>query len=94
MSRSFWKPLYISNELLKQYQDSSLVKERDVVFSFNRATVLTEKMIGYKISVYNGMRFYTITVSSDMLGHRVGEFSPTSKRPIPKKDKKKQQKKK
>jgi small subunit ribosomal protein S19 len=71
-----------------------LVKERDVVFSFNRATVLTEKMIGYKISVYNGMRFYTITVSSDMLGHRVGEFSPTRKRPIPKKDKKKQQKKK
>jgi len=94
MSRSAWKPLFLSNELLKQSQNSSLVKERDVVFSFNRATVLTEPMIGYKINVYNGIRFYSITVSSDMLGHRVGEFSPTRKKPTPKKDKKKQQKKK
>lgn len=94
MSRSSWKPLFVSNELLKQSNDSSLVKERDVLFAYNRATVLTKPMIGYKISIYNGIRFYTITVSSDMLGHRVGEFAPTRKKPIAKKDKKKQQKKK
>ncbi len=94
MSRSSWKPLFTSSELLKQSVDSNIVKERDVLFSFNRATVLTQPMIGYKISVYNGIRFYTITVSSDMLGHRVGEFAPTRKKPIAKKDKKKQQQKK
>lgn len=94
MSRSSWKPLFISNELLKQSQDSNVIKDRDALFSINRATVLTKPMIGYKINVYNGIRFYTITVSSDMLGHRVGEFAPTRKKPIAKKDKKKQQKKK
>jgi ribosomal protein S19 len=40
------------------------------------------------------MRFYSITVSSEMLGHRLGEFAPTRKKPVPKKDKKKLQKKK
>ena len=44
--------------------------------------------------VYNGLRFYSITISSEMLGHRLGEFSPTRKKPVPKKDKKKQAKKK
>jgi ribosomal protein S19 len=45
-------------------------------------------MLGFKINIYNGIRFYTIVVSSDMLGHRLGEFSPTRKKPIPKKSKK------
>ena len=66
----------------------------DEIVAFNRATYLTEPFIGQKIHVYNGLRFYSIIVSSEMLGHRLGEFSPTRKKPVAKKDKKKVVKKK
>jgi small subunit ribosomal protein S19 len=66
----------------------------DEIVAFNRATYLTEPFIGQKIHVYNGLRFYSIVVSSEMLGHRLGEFSPTRKKPVAKKDKKKVVKKK
>ena len=87
MSRSSWKPLFLSNEITNQIKDKS-TKKVEELFAYNRATVLTQQMLGFKINIYNGIRFYTITVSSDMLGHRLGEFSPTRKKPIPKKAKK------
>jgi ribosomal protein S19 len=46
-------------------------------------------MVGLKLQVYNGIRFFPLNVTNDMLGHRVGEFAPTRKKPIPKKKKKK-----
>jgi ribosomal protein S19 len=45
-------------------------------------------MLGIRISVYNGVRFFSFTVDGEKLGHRVGEFAPTRKKPIPKKKKK------
>lgn len=87
MSRSSWKPLFLSNEMASQIKEKSL-KKLDEFFAYNRATVLTQQMLGFKINIYNGIRFYTIVVSSDMLGHRLGEFSPTRKKPLPKKSKK------
>lgn len=87
MSRSSWKPLYLSNEIATQIKEKS-VNKLDELFAYNRATVLTQQMLGFKINIYNGIRFYTIVVSSDMLGHRLGEFSPTRKKPIQKKSKK------
>ena len=87
MSRSSWKPLFLSNEMATQIKEKS-VNKLDELFAYNRATVLTQQMLGFKINIYNGIRFYTIVVSSDMLGHRLGEFSPTRKKPIQKKSKK------
>lgn len=93
MGRSSWKPKFIHNEVSKQFLS---IKQHltDEIVTCNRATYLTEPFVGQKIHVYNGLRFYSIIVSSDMLGHRVGEFAPTRKKPVAKKDKKKQQKKK
>lgn len=87
MARSSWKPLFLSNEVANQIKEKS-VKKIDEIFAYNRATVLTQQMLGLRINIYNGMRFYTIVVSSDMLGHRLGEFSPTRKKPVAKKTKK------
>ncbi|RZJ55654.1 MAG: 30S ribosomal protein S19 [Flavobacterium sp.] len=64
-------------------------KEHEDIVLFNRATVLTKQMVGLKLQVYNGIRFFPLNVTNDMLGHRVGEFAPTRKKPIPKKKKKK-----
>lgn len=54
----------------------------------NRSTVLTEEMLGVKISVYNGVRFFSFVVDGEKIGHCVGEFAPSRKKPIPKKKKK------
>lgn len=85
MSRSSWKPLFLSNEFSLQLKDKK--KTTESIFSYNRATVLTKPMLGLNINIYNGFRFFNITVSLDMLGHRLGEFAPTRKKPIAKKDK-------
>jgi len=79
MSRSSWKPLFLDNEFLKQKN----IKED--LYIYNRASVITKQMLGLRVHIYNGMKFYFIIVSSDMLGHRFGEFSPTRKKPIIKK---------
>lgn len=85
MARVSWKPLYIHPDFLTQRKN---IKNDEEIILYNRATVLTKQMIGLKFQIYNGMRFFPITVTSDMLGHRVGEFAPTRKKPIAKKIKK------
>jgi small subunit ribosomal protein S19 len=67
-------------------EDSSSKKEEIVLY--NRNTLLTEEMIGLRLFVYNGIRFFSIEVTTEKLGHLIGEFSPTKKKPIAKKKKK------
>lgn len=88
MSRSSWKLTYLHNDVVNQYHFS------EEIFVYNRASVLTKGFIGKRIHVYNGIRFYSLLITSEMLGHRLGEFAPTRKKPVPKKDKKKIKKKK
>lgn len=87
MSRSSWKQIFMDNDVVRQYHYA------EEIFAYNRATVLTKAFVGKRIHVYNGIRFYSLLISSEMIGHRLGEFAPTRKKPIPKKDKKKLKKK-
>lgn len=85
MSRSSWKCSYIHPEFISQY-DTAL--SGDEIILLNRSTVLTEDMLNLKISVYNGIRFFSFTVDAEKLGHRIGEFASTRKKPLHKKKKK------
>ncbi len=87
MSRSSWKSLFLHPEFMLQQHQKKTNQPENVVL-FNRATVITRQMIGFNLDIYNGIRFFPITVTSDMIGHRVGEFAPTRKKPIAKKKKK------
>lgn len=91
MPRPSWKPVYLSKEFSQQLWNFK--KEKKEIFAYNRASVITQSMTGMHVYVYNGMRFYHLIISSDMLGHRLGEFSPTRKKPLAKKEKFKAQKK-
>lgn len=82
MSRVSWKPLFLHPEFMTQ-QNKAFTQE-DIIL-FNRATVITKQMIGIKFQIYNGIRFFPLIITSDMVGHSVGEFAPTRKKPIPKK---------
>ena len=85
MSRSLWKSFFIHPEISSQ--DKSFEEEKEFIL-YNRSTLITENMIGFKFHVYNGIRFLSFDVNSEKVGHRLGEFSPTKKKPIPKKKKK------
>ena len=78
MSRSIWKPLYIkkkNNESSKNY--------------FFRKNIIHKEHLGLTTKVYNGIKFYEITIKENMLNHKFGEFSPTKKIPLHKKKNKK-----
>ena len=82
MSRSLWKPLFTANDFMEQQKN---LKSNGEIILYNRSTVLTRQMLGLKLQVYNGIRFFPLNVNSDVIGHRVGEFAPTRKKPIFKK---------
>jgi len=84
MSRSSWKPTYIDPQLMSQIEN---IKEINDIVVFNRNTILTEEFIGQRLHIYNGFRFFSIEVDGEKIGHRIGEFSPKKKKPIPKKKK-------
>lgn len=96
MSRSLWKftvfqPLSNQNrsnfKSISENSNMSNVSTTDHLIFKNRASFISEKRINYLISVYNGQRWYDFRVTPERVGHRVGEFAPTRKRPIPKKKK-------
>ncbi len=89
MSRSSWKAVYLHPEFMIQQQLVAKPNQLKDVVLFNRASVITKQMLGLNLDIYNGVRFFSITVSPDMIGHTVGEFAPTRKKPIEKKKKKK-----
>lgn len=72
-------------DFFSQYENALTGEE---IILLNRSTVLTYEMVGVKISVYNGIRFFSFIVDGEKVGHRVGEFAPTRKKPILKKKKK------
>ena len=84
MSRSSWKPLFLSTEFILQKQNNL---NNNSIILYNRATVITKQMLGLKLDIYNGIKFFQIIVTNDMIGHSVGEFSPTRKKPVQKKKK-------
>jgi len=82
MTRSSWKSPFVHNDFIEQHR---LLRGNPEIILFNRATLLTEEMVGMRIQVYNGNRFFTLLVDADMLGHYVGEFAPTRKKLVAKK---------
>lgn len=74
MSRSLKKGPFIDDRLLKKlirYQPGPRV----VVNTWSRAAMITPEMIGYTIGVHNGKIFIPVSISEEMVGHRLGEFS-------------------
>ncbi|MDD5110421.1 MAG: 30S ribosomal protein S19 [Patescibacteria group bacterium] len=78
MSRSLKKGPYINQRLLAKL--AKLKRgDRTVVKTWDRACVITPAMVGYTIGVHNGRHHVPVVVIENMVGHRLGEFSPTRK---------------
>ena len=78
MTRSLKKGPYIFPKLLKKI---SLLKpgDRTVIKTWARASQISPEMVGFTFGVHNGKDFIPVSVTEEMVGHRLGEFSPTRK---------------
>lgn len=71
MTRSLYKPDYISPEIIKKLDQ----KTSDVIKTRNRSTIINKDMLGINFEVYNGKKLSKLSISSpEMIGHRLGEF--------------------
>ena len=78
MSRSLKKGPFVDEKLLKKM---SKIKAGDktVIKTWSRASVITPEMVGYTFGVHNGKEHVLVQVTENMVGHKLGEFSPTRK---------------
>jgi small subunit ribosomal protein S19 len=78
MSRSLKKGPYVDERVIKKVQ---AVKpgDRTAIKTWSRACTIAPEMIGFTFGVHNGKDFISVYVTEDMVGHRLGEFSPTRK---------------
>ncbi|MDO8474382.1 MAG: 30S ribosomal protein S19 [bacterium] len=78
MTRSLKKGPFIDENLLKKIQGTKPLGKAPVNTWSRRATI-TPEMVGFTFGVYNGKQFIPVLVAEDMVGHKLGEFSPTTK---------------
>ncbi len=76
MPRSLKKGPFIDGHLLSKLSAQS-VDDRRPIKTWSRRSTVTPEMVGYTIAVHNGRRFIPIFVTENMVGHKLGEFSPT-----------------
>jgi len=78
MPRSLKKGPYIDEKLLKKV--SKMKKgDKTIIKTWNRAATITPEMVGFTFGVYNGKEHIPVYVTEEMVGHKLGEFSPTTK---------------
>ncbi len=80
MSRSIWKPIFLHPQVRDNYASNEISVQ-------NRSTSITQSRVGRRFQIYNGIRWYSVEIIPEMVGHCLGEFTSTRKRPIPKKKK-------
>ncbi|MGI6152282.1 MAG: 30S ribosomal protein S19 [Christensenellaceae bacterium] len=77
MSRSVKKGPFINEKLLKRIQEMNDKNEKRVLKTWSRASTIFPDMVGHTIGVHDGRKFVPVYVTEDMVGHKLGEFSPT-----------------
>ena len=77
MARSLKKGPFIDDHLLKKVDAANASGERRVIKTWSRRSTIVPEMVGHTIGVYNGRQHVPVFVQENMVGHKLGEFSPT-----------------
>ena len=77
MGRSLSKGPFIDNHLLVRITAMNQRNEKKVFRTWSRRSTIIPEMIGHTIAVHNGKKFIPVFVTENMVGHKLGEFSPT-----------------
>jgi len=77
LSRSLKKGPFVDAKLMKKILSMNEKNERNVVKTWSRRSTVTPEFIGHTLAVHNGRKFIPVYVTENMVGHKLGEFSPT-----------------
>ena len=77
MARSAKKGPFVDEKLYRKVQRAEQTGSREPIQTWARACTIVPEFIGFTFMVHNGKTFHRVFVTEDMVGHRLGEFSPT-----------------
>ena len=77
MSRSLKKGPFVDTPLLEKVEAMNRAGEKKVIKTWSRRSTVVPEMLGHTIAVHNGKKFIPVYVTENMVGHKLGEFSPT-----------------
>ncbi|MEM8727433.1 MAG: 30S ribosomal protein S19 [Chlamydiota bacterium] len=77
MSRSLRKGPFVDHHLLKKILKQNEEGSKKPIKTWSRRSMIIPEMIGHTFEVHNGKKFISVFISENMVGHRLGEFSPT-----------------
>ncbi|MEJ2123464.1 MAG: 30S ribosomal protein S19 [Alphaproteobacteria bacterium] len=77
MARSVSKGPFVDGYLLKKADKARETKSNAVIRTWSRRSTILPQFVGLTFGVYNGQKHVPVLVSEDMIGHKLGEFSPT-----------------
>jgi len=77
VSRSIKKGPFIEKSLYKKVLSMNKSGERKMIKTYSRCSTIIPEMVGLTISVYNGKSFIPVYITENLVGHKLGEFSPT-----------------
>jgi len=77
MTRSIWKGPFVDGYLLKKAEAARSSGRKDVIKTWSRRSTILPQFVGITFGVYNGHKHIPVLINEDMVGHKLGEFSPT-----------------
>ncbi|MEE3188665.1 MAG: 30S ribosomal protein S19 [Candidatus Neomarinimicrobiota bacterium] len=77
MPRSLKKGPYVDEKLLKKIEKMNEGGKKKVIKTWSRRSMITPEFVGHTLGVHNGNKFIPVFISENMVGHKLGEFSPT-----------------
>jgi small subunit ribosomal protein S19 len=77
MARSLKKGPYVDDKLQKKVSNAQETRSSKVIKTWSRRSTIIPEMVGLTLAVHNGKKFVPVFVTENMVGHKLGEFSPT-----------------
>ena len=77
MARSLKKGPYVEASLLKKVERMNLAGDRRPIKTWSRRSMIMPDFIGHTMAIHNGKQHISVFITENMVGHRLGEFSPT-----------------
>jgi small subunit ribosomal protein S19 len=77
MTRSLKKGPFVDEHLMKKVMALNESREKRVIKTWSRRSTITPEFVGHTIAIHNGNKFIPVYISENMVGHKLGEFSPT-----------------
>ena len=77
MARSVWKGPFVEESLIKKAEKQKNETSKKPIKTWSRKSTIIPDFVGFSFLIYNGKKFIPLTISEDMVGHKLGEFAPT-----------------